>query len=66
MTQTLDPLLTTVNKSQTPAKKAKWHLGKFYMYSLDWPSDHLSLAFSCCKRPQYDPPERFSMLIDLS
>ena len=28
MTQTLDPLLTTVNKSQTPAKKAKWHLGK--------------------------------------
>ena len=35
-------------------------------YSLDWPSDHLSLAFSCCKRPQYDPPERFSMLIDLS
>ena len=38
----------------------------FSNYSLDWPSDHLSLAFSCCKRPQYDPPERFSMLIDLS
>ena len=33
VTQTLDPLLTTVNKSQTPAKKAKWHLGKFIIYS---------------------------------
>lgn len=29
VTQTLDPLLTTVNKTQTPAKKAKWHLGQF-------------------------------------
>lgn len=29
VTQTLDPLLTTENKIHTPAKKAKWHLGKW-------------------------------------
>jgi hypothetical protein len=25
---TLEPLLVTANKAQTPPKKAKWHLGK--------------------------------------
>ncbi|XP_052264653.1 5'-AMP-activated protein kinase catalytic subunit alpha-2-like isoform X4 [Dreissena polymorpha] len=46
VTQTLDPLLTTMNKTQTPAKKAKWHLG---IRSQSKPQDIMHEVFRAMK-----------------
>ncbi|XP_052775914.1 5'-AMP-activated protein kinase catalytic subunit alpha-2-like isoform X3 [Mya arenaria] len=51
VTQTLDPLLTTVNKAQTPAKKAKWHLG---IRSQSKPHDIMHEVFRAMKALGFD------------
>jgi len=78
VSQTLDPLLTTVNKSQTPAKKAKWHLGKtdhqllvglgrysHYRYTTDTEINRYVSILSSC-RTDTDNGDRFPKNNDYS
>ncbi|XP_060574980.1 5'-AMP-activated protein kinase catalytic subunit alpha-2-like isoform X18 [Ruditapes philippinarum] len=51
VTQTLDPLLTTVNKTHTPAKKAKWHLG---IRSQSKPQDIMHEVFRAMKALSFE------------
>ncbi|XP_053395280.1 5'-AMP-activated protein kinase catalytic subunit alpha-2-like isoform X4 [Mercenaria mercenaria] len=51
VTQTLDPLLTTVNKTHTPAKKAKWHLG---IRSQSKPQDIMHEVFRAMKALNFE------------
>ncbi|KAL4236652.1 serine threonine-protein kinase [Mactra antiquata] len=51
VTQTLDPLLTTINKTHTPAKKAKWHLG---IRSQSKPQDIMHEVFRAMKALNFE------------
>ncbi|KAL3869068.1 hypothetical protein ACJMK2_041795 [Sinanodonta woodiana] len=51
ISHTLDPLLATGNKTQTPAKKAKWHLG---IRSQSKPQDIMHEVFRAMKTLGYE------------